>query len=283
MSRFKYSLVVATYGRKQELECLLISLTRQTIQRSEFEVIIVDQNESDLLTDLVNNYSSRLNIIHLRSSRKGLSYNRNLGIDQASGIYIAVPDDDCEYYEDSLQRAGEELEKLQYPDMLIGRVFNRTQQKHVFKRTPDQVCEISQSNFYALVSSISLFFKKGEGRFDEEFGIGAHYHSNEDGELILDFLSRKKKVFYTPVVEFDHPPYDAGNMSLEKLYKYGIGFGALCRKYASAPVLFLYAKVIVFQVLMLLKGVLLFNFKEAARRWQALKGRLKGFILYPGH
>ena len=280
MSSYKFSLIVATYGRKSELEALLISLTLQTVNRSEFEVIIVDQNETDLITSLAEQYTRHLNLKYIRSQRKGLSYNRNLGIAQASGSYIAVPDDDCEYYADSLQKAGEQLAALKYPDMLIGRVFNRQQNKAVFKRTPAGVCEINRSNFYALVSSIALFFKNGSGRFDEDFGIGEKYHSNEDGDLILDFLSKNKRVFYTPEVEFNHPPYDASNMGLDKLYKYGIGFGALCKKHASFNVLFLYLKVIVFQLLMMAKSILVFSPLQVKRRWYALKGRLAGFAMY---
>lgn len=280
MSNYKYSLVVATYGRRTELDALLASLVSQTIAAGGFEVILVDQNEGDLIAPLVEKYAASLHLKHIRSGRKGLSHNRNLGIAQASGQYIAVPDDDCEYYADSLQRAGEELERLSYPDMLIGRVFNRSENRHVFKRTPDQACPVNGSNFYALVSSISLFFKRDGSTFDEAFGIGEKYHSNEDGELILNFLSQQKRVVYTPLVEFYHPPYNAATMSVEKLYKYGIGFGALCKKYRGGALFFLFFKVLVFQALMLIKALLTLNAEQVRRRWNALAGRLKGFMIY---
>lgn len=277
---YKYSLIVATLGRKTELELLLKSLVNQTISISLFEVIIVDQNEGDLIDGLVEKYSGPLNLRCIKSKRKGLSHNRNIGIRESRGTYIGVPDDDCEYYPDTLQTLEEELGKLSQPDMIIGKVFNRKTKTYVFKKTPDQPLEINRSNFYSVVSSITLFFKKEEHTFDEDFGIGEKYHSNEDGELILNFLKSGKRVVYSPAVDFDHPPYDTSNMSLDKLYKYGIGFGALCRKYLSMPLLFLMAKVVAFQFLMMLKEAVVFNFPNAKRRYWALKGRLRGFFIF---
>ncbi len=277
---YKYSLVVATYGRRQELELLLKSFVCQTLPASLFEVVIVDQNDTDLIDSLVEQYAKSLNLRHIKSNRKGLSYNRNLGISSSSGTYIAVPDDDCVYYADTLQYVESELQRLSYPDMVIGKVYDRAKQKHVFKKTPSRPLEINASNFYSVVSSISLFFKKGDHVFDENFGIGEQYHSNEDAELILHFLKDHKKVVYSPGIEINHPPYDVSNMSLDKLYKYGIGFGALCRKYASFQMFFLMLKVIVFQCLMLIKETVCLNFTQANRRWCALKGRLSGFFMF---
>jgi glycosyltransferase involved in cell wall biosynthesis len=278
---YKYSLIVATFERKKELETLLVSLAGQTFKKSDFEIIIVDQNIGNLISEIVSRFSSQLNIKHIKSQRKGLSYNRNLGIKNATGVYIAVPDDDCEYYSDTLQTINNELQKFSYPDMIIGRVFNRREQKYVFKKVPDEIFYVQKGNFYKVVSSITIFFKKDTNTFfDENFGIGEKYHSNEDGELILNFLKQGKTIIYSPIIEFDHPPYNASNMSIEKLYKYGVGFGAMCRKYFSLSTTYLFVKVIAFQFIMVIKELLTFNFSEMRRRYHALKGRVVGFLIY---
>lgn len=276
----KYSLVVATLGRKAELVLLLESLAAQTMPAGSFEVIIVDQNEPGVIDDIVAAYASKLQLRHIRSARKGLSYNRNLGIAVARGHYIAVPDDDCTYYPDTLQQLADSLERHDMPDMLIGKVFDREQQRHVFKKTPGKALKVSERNFYPLVSSITMFFRNNELRFDESFGVGAAYASNEDGVLILSFLHAGKTVWYTPSVDCDHPPYDASTMPLTKLYLYGIGFGAMCRKFWSAALCWLFIKVICFQLLMGLRDILCLRYGAARRRWYALKGRCSGFFSY---
>jgi glycosyltransferase involved in cell wall biosynthesis len=274
------SLIVATYGRTTELELLLESLCAQTIDPFRFEVIIVDQNTDDCLAPIVARFSSRLTILHMYSKVKGLSLCRNIGLGRAVGTYCCVPDDDCTYYPDTLQSVLDELKRYQFPDMLIGKVYDRNRSAFVFKKTPDQPCNVSTGNFHSLVSSITLFFKNDGSRFDESFGVGAKFPSNEDADLILSFLEKKKSVCYSPVVACNHPPYDARSMSAEKLFLYGIGFGALCRKHFSASILFLYGKVIGFQVLMMLKALLSRNSLEFTRRRQALRGRIRGFFLY---
>lgn len=283
MSEYKFSLIVATLNRSHELEALLESLVNQTLPTSLFEVIIVDQNNSDLILPIVSVYSQKISINHIKSLKKGLSYNRNVGIKASKGEYLCVPDDDCTYYPDTLQTVLNQLEFWQMPDMIIGKVFDRESGKYIFKKTPDKSIIVNKSNFYHLVSSITIFFKKNGITFDENFGIGATYPSNEDGDLILTFLNSNKRVTYSPLIDCNHPPYSAANMSKQKLFEYGIGFGAMCRKFISLEILFLYFKVIVFQKIMLIWNVIIFNPDNVSRRWKSLKGRILGFLSYkPG-
>lgn len=276
----KLSLIVATFGRTTELALLLESLCCQTVGTELFELIIVDQNTDGRLDELLRSYQARLSILHIYSKVRGLSVCRNLGLEKAKGLYCCVPDDDCTYYPDTIAAVLHELEQNKNPDMLIGKVFDRKRGVHVFKRTPEVSCRVHLGNFHSLVSSITLFFKNDGSRFDESFGVGATYPSNEDADLILGFLKAGKTVVYTPSVACNHPPYDARTMSEEKLFLYGIGFGAVCRKHFSGTIAFLYVKVLVFQCLMILKGALTGQFTELRRRRQALRGRWKGFFMY---
>ena len=280
MSEIKISLVVATIGRETELIEFLESLVNQIYSKSKFEVIIVDQNDSDFLIKIIEEYSKVLQIVHIRSKQKGLSYNRNLGIIKSKGTYISVPDDDCQYYPDTLDIVAKYLEKVSPPHMIIGKVFDRNRQAYIFKKTPSEQKSVNKSNFYRLVSSITLFFEKSEIKFDENFGIGSKYHSNEDGDLILQFLNKNRRIVYCPDVECNHPPYSSSNMSLQKLYLYGIGFGALCKKHLSLLILILYFKVIAFQLIMLCKHLVLFDKENSMRRKEALLGRLAGFFCF---
>lgn len=79
----KFSLITATYGRTAEVRMLLESLTRQTYK--DFELILVDQNPHFELRDLTEEYASRIDIRYVRSEVKGLSYNRNIGLDLCQG------------------------------------------------------------------------------------------------------------------------------------------------------------------------------------------------------
>lgn len=277
---FKFSLLVATLGRSLELSQFLDSLTVQIFPINEFEVIIIDQNTDHLIDRIIADYENKLNIKHLKSTTKGLSYNRNLGKTYSNGRYLCVPDDDCAYYPDTLQNVWEEIENQQFPDMIIGRVFDRNTQKNVFKKTPKNKGMVTFYNFYSMTTSISLFFKNNEISFDENFGVGGKYHSNEDGDFILSYLAQKKKVVYSPHIECNHPPYNSLNTNIEKLFKYGIGFGAMCKKHSSFPINYLFFKVIVYQILILVKCGLVLDRDNLNRRWNSLSGRINGYFLF---
>ena len=98
------SLITATYGRTEEVRTLLGSLARQSYK--DFEFILVDQNPHFILREMVAEYASRLTIQYIRSEAKGLSLNRNIGLDYSRGEIVAFPDDDCFYEEMSWRRSS---------------------------------------------------------------------------------------------------------------------------------------------------------------------------------
>lgn len=106
----RFSLIVATIGRTQELQTLLRSLEEQQLR--DFELIVVDQNPDHRLTAILQDWTAKLaqakaqsngsvETMHLRCAA-GVSPARNLGIRHSSGEFLAFPDDDCWYQPDAL-------------------------------------------------------------------------------------------------------------------------------------------------------------------------------------
>src|SRR5579864_3540599 len=94
----KFSLILATVGRLDEVARFLQHLGRQTYR--DFELIIVDQNSDDVLERLIRQYQGCFPVLHLRSE-PGLSRARNVGLQHFSGDVVAFPDDDCWYAPDT--------------------------------------------------------------------------------------------------------------------------------------------------------------------------------------
>jgi hypothetical protein len=116
--------------------------------------------------------------------------------------------------------------------------------------------------------------------FDENFGIGEKYHAHEDGELILSHLAQNKTVVYSPKIDIYHPPYNNMNMSDDKSFRYGYGVGAVCKKYRALPLMYLLIKILSYQIIMMLRSIILLNKKEYNRRFYSFKGGLMGFVEY---
>ena len=93
----RFSLIVATKNRTDDLLTLLGSLRSQLMQ--SFEILIVDQNPDDRLIPVLSQFAD-LPIRHLHS-KPGLSRARNVALPLCTGDIIAFPDDDCWYPSES--------------------------------------------------------------------------------------------------------------------------------------------------------------------------------------
>lgn len=104
------SLIMPTLNRFDDIYRFMDSLLEQTYKN--FELIVVDQNDNDKVKEIVDKYVDHLDIKYIKSNKKGLSYNRNLGIDVAKGEVLAFPDDDCAYKPDTIEKAINFFEKI---------------------------------------------------------------------------------------------------------------------------------------------------------------------------
>jgi glycosyltransferase involved in cell wall biosynthesis len=89
----KYSIVVPVYNRPQELEELLVSLTKQTY--TNFEVIIVEDGSTVTSEKVIEQFKSLLQIHYWFKSNTGPGPSRNFGFEKAIGEYFVVFDSDC--------------------------------------------------------------------------------------------------------------------------------------------------------------------------------------------
>lgn len=94
MDRPQISVVVATRNRPDSLRALVASLARQTLERSGFEIVIVDDCSDAPLTDLGADGLEPKVLRH--DTPRGPAAARNTGWRAASAPLIAFTDDDCE-------------------------------------------------------------------------------------------------------------------------------------------------------------------------------------------
>ena len=225
----KYSLIIATLGRKKELLELIESIKNSDYETNNLEIIIVDQNEKGFLDKELSKFEN-LNIKHIHSDIKGLSYNRNIGLSYASGDIICFPDDDCKFYENTLNEVSNILLSSNI-DFCMGQIYDRETKKDVIKKWSKKEFKVNRFNSYFINSSITMFIKKEYIlNFDENLGVGARFGSCEDADLIYKILENKAKGIYTPKIELWHPEPNYQEISLEKVKNYASGFGYFVRK-----------------------------------------------------
>lgn len=89
----KYSLIVPTFKRADEVRECLQSLTQQTYKN--FEVIIADGTPGESLEHATTPFRKALKLVFLYEEYLGVSEARNLGFQKARGEYIIFLDSDC--------------------------------------------------------------------------------------------------------------------------------------------------------------------------------------------
>lgn len=112
----RFSIVVCTYGRARSLEHLLHSLSAQTYRN--FEVLVVDGNQdSSPVQAIVSSVSSSaLDVRHIPAP-KGLTRQRNVGIEWSRGEVLCFLDDDVTMEPDFLGRVKAMLENPSMQDV----------------------------------------------------------------------------------------------------------------------------------------------------------------------
>ncbi|OOF53790.1 glycosyl transferase [Rodentibacter genomosp. 2] len=277
----KFSLIMATYGRKDEIALFLESLLSQkNIDLNELELIIIDQNDTISLDNIYQKYMSKLNIIHIKSDKRGLSLNRNIGLKLAKGEYIAFPDDDCTYYSDTLYNVQQYFERNQEVDVVLGRIIDKQKNQNIIRNWKRNSCSVNKSNFFFSYSSITIFARKNDILFDENLGVGCLFGSYEDADYVWQMLDKNMRLIYTPEIEVWHPEPKEQEINYQKVYSYGLGFGALIYKHFSFSAIWLFIQAQGYHFskfcLNLLKG----NKKEVRKSWLSLISRFKGMYLY---
>ena len=201
------SLVLATYGRSDDVRRMLDSLTMQT--DTNFELLIVDQNPDERLQKhIAYGQASGLNIRHLRLAPPSLSGARNFGIALARGEIVGLPDDDCWYEPETVARVRHAFAQESSIDGLAGNWVEQVEASGSASPT-GRLSYAEWRQFQGKnASSITLFFRRQLfeclGGFDERLGVGKWYGAAEETDFILRALASNARLDYCPMVKVHH-------------------------------------------------------------------------------
>lgn len=280
----KFSLVMATLGRSEETKIFLDSLSIQDYKN--FELIIVDQNEEDILKEIVDEYRDKFYIKHIRIKEKGLSLARNVGIKYVTGDIIAFPDDDCAYSEGILSFVNKFFMKNTHMNFLTFKLRDRDTGEDSNLKWYNHDVEITYKNIFRTVISPSIFIKFKDIKdifFDENLGVGRRFGSGEESDMVLEILHRGYRGMYSTKFIIYHPNKKE---PMDKIYSYGLGYGATIKKQVKLRngKNFVVNYLIKDSILKPLAGIFInflrFNYYEVNSYKKRMVSRIKGYLEY---
>jgi glycosyltransferase involved in cell wall biosynthesis len=214
------SVVVCTYNRARLLAGALRTLCHQTLDKSKYEVIVVDNNSADGTQELVGEYCKHFS--HVRycfEPQPGLSYARNRGWQEAMGEYVAYIDDDARAGENWLKTALALLENTKPAPLCLGGpilpFYNSTKPiwfKEEIRTWGDSSRYLRQGESF---SGSNMIWRKEVvetlGGFDVRSGVRGDYLSIGEETVLFEKIWHsfyKPHFYYSPELAVQHwvPP-----------------------------------------------------------------------------
>jgi GT2 family glycosyltransferase len=216
------SLIVPTFNRLPILRKCLAALEAQTVSRSDFEVIVIDDGSSDGSEEFLRDYRPSFQFRYLRQQNSGTGAARRNGVSHAAGDYLLLMNDDTICDPDVVEQhlkvqreLGSQrwavLGSFQYPTEARLRALT-----HYFCVEPfmfpqvsmEEGCPYGYSHFITCNLSV---------RRDAVMEVGSFssiYKLSEDTEMGLRLFERGFRVVYHPAAHawHDHLPYPARNL-----------------------------------------------------------------------
>lgn len=273
----RFSLVVATRGRVAELAALFDSLLAQG--RTDFEVIVVDQNDDDRLGETIARYQPRFPLAWQRSTVLNANNARNRGLRAARGEIVGFPDDDCTLPPGVLAQVDAAFAADPALQVLTGPAASPEGGLGSGRWRADAGA-ITPHNVWTSVIEFNLFLRRATalalGGFDERLGPGTPLGSAEGNDLVLRAIAAGHAARYEPELRIVHPDKRLTEEATQRAELYGRGLGFVLRRHgvgAGTWAPFLYRP---------LGGVLVSALRGrglAARYyWRTFRGRLDGFL-----
>ncbi len=273
------SLIICTYNREEYLQKTLDCIASQTLDRSKFEVIIVDNNSADSTKIVAKNYvENHSNARYIFEEKQGLSYARNTGYKEAKSDNLLYLDDDAYLNPEGLENLVKFINSDENLTIVGGRAIIKYPQdkpEWVTKSVVnwlgsydygDEVIEVTPENIKKKIVRFPIgccFFVRKKvldeiGGFNPKLGrVGKKMLAGEEF-LISKYVQKKQgKITYFPEIKVDHaivPHWLDREFLLNKTSFYGIS--DVYVHFLSEKSLFAHIKYFAFRMIFLIKNII---------------------------
>lgn len=200
----KFSIIIPTYHDWERLQTCLISLERQTLPASEFEIIVVNNAPNDPPpTDFIFPANTTL----LNEARPGSYAARNRAIKEAKGEIFAFTDSDCQPKENWLETAKDFFQKNPTVHRIGGKISLLFKSKNpTYSEIYEKAFAFRQQDFVSkqgMAATANMFAKRyvfeQVGLFRDDFLSGG------DAEWGIRANSKGFKIQYLESCIVKHP------------------------------------------------------------------------------
>lgn len=201
------SVIIPAYNAAKTIDNCLRALLNQTVSRSEYEIIVIDDGSTDDTPQIVGSYKD---ITLIRQENQGPAVARNQGAKQASGDIILFTDSDCTPVADWIEKM---IAPFNRDESIAGvKGVYRTDQKELVARFvqleyEDKYDVMKKQKYIDFIDTYSAGFRREAfcaiGGYDTSFPVACA----EDVEMSFRLANAGYKMIMVPdaVVYHIHP------------------------------------------------------------------------------
>lgn len=182
----RFSIIIPNYNKEKYIRKCLDSVFQQTIDKSKYEVIVIEDGSTDSSINIINEYDVKL----LKTNRLGAGGARNRGIDVAEGEYVFFLDSDDFLYEKNVL---DRIDKKLFEEEIVFVKYKE------IKGNQEKIIE--ENNTYSLEEQIckSKYFCCTLKCFKRRLVNDIRYKErcyHEDISFIMELMCKAKTVLY---------------------------------------------------------------------------------------
>jgi glycosyltransferase involved in cell wall biosynthesis len=231
------SVVVPTRNRPDHAGPCVASILANP---GSFELVLIDQSDTNATELAMQPYHCDPRFRIVRTTTRGASNARNLGVSETSRPLIAFTDDDCRVAADWLQQVANIFAADPAADMLYGRV---TIPAHLKGKGFAADFEPHRREYHGEFPAVDVPWGIGAnmsvrrslleriGGFDVLLGPGAPFNAGEEFDLMIRALASGSKVVNAAEVQVEHLGVREGDEASKLMRGYGISVGATLAKH----------------------------------------------------
>jgi glycosyltransferase involved in cell wall biosynthesis len=217
----KVSVIICTYNREKYLPITLEKFTKQTSSYDQFEILIIDNNSNDNTSKLSKEFISNnpeIDCKYILELKQGLSYARNIGIQESKNEILSFIDDDAFVRPEFISNTILNFQINENLAAIGGKiipVYESYKPKWMSKYLLPLVAALNLGNkavpfkgnkfpIGANMAFIKSIFEK-YGIFDVQLGRkGYELEGGEEKEFFSRLKKEKEIILYIPDVVVDH-------------------------------------------------------------------------------
>ena len=191
----KFSIVTPTFNQNKYIETTIRSVLANKQNYPDVEYIIVDGGSNDGTQDIVNNFSSEIDVF-ISEPDEGQADAINKGFKYATGHVYAFINSDDYYYPDTFQKVAKVFAENPDIDVVYGDCVFVTEDEQFFR----YFTEIEEFDSYRLTSCSDFIMQPAcfwrKGIHDKCIEFNKYFHFGFDWDMWCRMLKADGKFFY---------------------------------------------------------------------------------------